>query len=114
MKRLLLLLILPLSACSLLDSGKTVPDSGAGSSGVRYICNSGEPIYINYRENGISLRYRRNTHHLKIADSVSGARYTGDGLVWWNMGPENTLYKLAEKNGTGEKLETCKEAPRKK
>jgi len=114
MKRLMFLLILPLSACSLFDSGKTVPDSGAGSSGVRYICDSGEPVYINYRENGISLRYRRKTHHLKIAGSSSGARYAGDDLVWWNKGSENTLHKLAEKNNTGEKLETCREAPRKR
>lgn len=113
MKRLLFLLILPLAACTVTDSRKT-PDSGAGSSGVRYICDSGEPVYINYRENGISLRYKGQTHRLKIAVSASGARYAGDSLVWWNKGSENTLYKLAGKDDTGAMLESCKEAPHKK
>ena len=113
MKRLLLLLALPLAACTVTDSGKT-PDSGAGSSGVRYICDSGESVYINYRENGLSLRYKGQNHRLKIAVSASGARYTGDGLVWWNKGDENTLYKLSGKDDTGNKLESCREAPRKK
>ena len=108
MKRLLFLLILPLAACTVTDSGKA-PRSGAGSSSVKYICDSGKPIYINYLENGLSLRYKGQTHRLKIASSASGARYTGDGLVWWNKGKENTLYKLVGQDETGNMLESCKE-----
>lgn len=113
MKRLLLLLALPLAACTLTDSTKT-PDSGAGTSSVRYVCDSGEPVYINYRENGLSLRYKGKDHRLKIAVSASGARYTGDGLVWWNKRDENTLYKLVGKDDTGDRLESCREARTKK
>jgi len=107
MKRLLFLLALPLAACTMIESIKT-PRSGAGS--VKYLCDSGTPVYINYQENGLLLRYKGKNHRLKIAPSASGARYAGDGLVWWNNGPENTLYRLVGEDDTGDRLENCKEA----
>jgi membrane-bound inhibitor of C-type lysozyme len=113
MKRLLLLPMLSLAACTMTGPGK-IPDSGAGSGNVRYVCDSGEAVYVNYRENGISLRYRGRTHRLKIAVSASGARYAGDGLIWWNKGAENTLYKLIGKDDIGDRLESCREPPRKR
>ena len=106
MKRLLFLLILSLSACTMTDFGKT-PRSATAS--VKYLCDSGTSVYINYQENGLSLRYKGKNHRLKIASSASGARYAGDGLVWWNKGSENTLYKLVGKDDTGDRLENCKE-----
>lgn len=108
MKRLIPFLFLPLAACSLMDSG-TSSQSVAGSSGARYICDSGEQVYVRFHENGLSLRYKGRDHQLKIAASASGARYAGDGLVWWNKGAENTMFKLAGKNDTGDKLESCRE-----
>lgn len=109
MKRFLMLFLIPLTACTLTDSGKT-SQPGAASSGVRYICESGKSADVHYGENGLSLRYRGKTHHLKIARSASGARYVGDGLVWWNKGNENTLFQSLGEEDTGDRLDSCKEA----
>lgn len=108
MKRLLVILTLPLAACTLTTPSQT-PSSDAPSNRVRYMCNSGQPIDITYQDDSIRLRYRGKNHHLTTAISASGARYAGDGLVWWNKGPENRLYKLLGKEGTGDMLENCRE-----
>ncbi|MCM1512327.1 MAG: MliC family protein [Oxalobacter formigenes] len=102
------ILVLFLAACSQTASRKT-PASHAPANRVRYVCDSGKPIDIIYRNNGILLRYREKNHHLKTAISASGARYTGNGLVWWNKGAENRLYKLVGKEGTGDLMENCRE-----
>ncbi|MDR0933821.1 MAG: MliC family protein [Burkholderiaceae bacterium] len=118
MKRLSCILVLLLAACGTLpDSGKSSSgesDRTSASSGFNYICDSGARININYQENGLLLRYKGKTHRLKAAVSASGARYAGDGLVWWNKGKENTLFKLTGTDDTGDALESCKEVKRKK
>ncbi|MCM1129085.1 MAG: MliC family protein [Alistipes senegalensis] len=109
MKRLpFVTLILLLAACSQTASRKT-PSPDSPTNRVRYVCDSGRPIDITYRNNGILLRYREKNHHLKTAISASGARYAGNGLVWWNKGTENRLYKLVGTEGTGDLMENCRE-----
>ena len=120
MKFLLVLLTLFISACTVMEPARA-PDTGTVPAApvtprvapeapiARYLCNSGETVAIRFRENGLALRYRNKTHRLVISESASGARYVGDGLVWWNKGVENTLYTLVNNTDTGELLEKCRE-----
>lgn len=107
MKRLLVILALFLAACTLLTPKQTPADTL--SNRIRYICNSGRPIDVTYQKDRILLRYKEKNHLLGVAISVGSARYAGDGLIWWNKGTENRLYKLLGKEGTGELLENCRE-----
>lgn len=115
MKRLpfILALALFLAACTQTASRKTLPHD-TPSNRIRYLCDSGKPIDITYRGDSILLRYREKNHRLKTAISASGARHAGDGLVWWNKGTENRLYKLLGQEGTGDMLENCREIPGKR
>lgn len=108
MKRLFIILALFLAACTQTASRKPAI-SDTQTNRIRYVCDSGRPIDITYYNNGILLRYREKNYRLKTAISASGARYAGDGLVWWNKGTENRLYTLVGKEGTGSQLENCRE-----
>ena len=118
MKFLLVLFTLFISACTVMEPARTpgsatpppdAPRAVPERPIARYVCNSGETVAIRFRENELALRYRQKTHRLSISESASGARYTGDGLVWWNKGMENTLYTLINGTDTGELLEKCRE-----
>ena len=121
MKFLLVLLALFISACTVMEppgrpapvvTPSVTPKVTPESRVVRYTCDSGETVSILFRENELALRYKLKNHRLRISESASGARYIGDGIVWWNKGMENSLYTLIDNTDTGELLEKCREVVR--
>lgn len=95
MKRLFLIALFLLSACSLFEPPFK---SGAEGGDVHYICDSNRTIVVRYKPNGVILEYEGVKHRLKYIRSTSGARYVGDTLIWWNNGSENLLYQREDES----------------
>ncbi len=79
-----------------------------------YRCESGRTITARYPDTETALiEHAGKTSTLRIAISASGARYVGDGLVWWTKGngpgAEGTLYRHEADDTAGEVLEYCTE-----
>ncbi|HMM54904.1 MAG TPA: MliC family protein [Candidatus Desulfobacillus sp.] len=80
-----------------------------------YRCESGRAITARYPDTETAvIEHAGKTSTLRIAISASGARYVGDGLVWWTKGSgpgaEGTLYRHEANDSAGEVLESCAEA----
>lgn len=76
-----------------------------------YECKSGTIIKTTPAgEETISLEMGSDTNTLTLAVSASGARYVGDGLVWWTkgsgVGSEGTLF-FDDVGNTGDMIESC-------
>ncbi|AWV89890.1 MliC family protein [Bradymonas sediminis] len=76
-----------------------------------YECKSGTIIKTTPAgEETISLEMGSDTNTLTLAVSASGARYVGDGLVWWTkgsgVGSEGTLF-FDDVGNTGDIIESC-------
>lgn len=89
--------LLLLTACS--QAPPTPQENVAAAEGAprhAYVCDDGSIISVAYPDReSADLRIGAETHRLAIARSASGARYTGDGLQWWNKGDEGTLAELS-------------------
>ena len=109
MKRLLLLLLLPLAACTTPDSNDfnqnllPLPENATS-----YQCDSGNRIIVTYNgSDKAELLYRQENITMDITRSASGARYAGEGLVWWSKGNDANLYMADNDNDTGRQIERC-------
>lgn len=111
MKRLFLLLVLPLAACSTLDSNDINQNLMPLPTGaVSYQCDSGNRIIATYPTTETAeIGYMQETILMQIAVSASGARYVGNGLVWWTKGQDGTLFRAVNVNETGDLVERCTE-----
>lgn len=113
MKRLLLLLLLPLAAC-------TTPDSNdfnqnllpLPQNATSYQCDSGNRIIVTYTgSDKAELLYRQEKIMMDITRSASGSRYAGEGFVWWIKGNDANLFMTNndkdKDNDTGKQIERC-------
>ena len=109
MKRLLLLLAaLPLVACTTTSNQLNQNLEPLPANAVSYQCDSGNRIIATYPDNETAqVKYMDDTYQMKIAISASGARYVGDGLVWWTKGNDASMYKALNNTDTGELIENC-------
>ena len=76
-----------------------------------YTCESGRLITATYfvDDDRASVSYQDETVQMNIAISASGARYIGEGWVWWTRGTtEGSLFRATESGDTGELLESCR------
>lgn len=109
MKRLLLLLSIPLAACSTPDSNdinqNLLPLPLKATS---YQCDSGNRIIATYpsTENA-DILYKQEKILMKTTISASGTRYMGEDFVWWTKGQDGTLFKADTSQETGDLLERC-------
>ena len=109
MKRLLLLLLLPLAACTTPDSNDfnhnllPLPENATS-----YQCDSGNRIIVTYTgSDKAELLYRQEKIAMDITRSASGARYADEGLVWWIKGNDANLFMADKDNDTGKQIERC-------
>ena len=108
MKRLLLLLLLPLAACTTPDSNDfnqnllPLPENATS-----YQCDSGNRIVTYTGSDKAELLYRQEKIAMDITRSASGARYAGEGLVWWIKGNDANLFMADKDNDTGKQIERC-------
>ena len=111
MKRLFLLLALPLVACSTPDSNDISQNLlPLPPKAVSYQCDSGNRIIVTYPTTETAeILYQQDEIPMQIAISASGARYVGGGLVWWTKGQDGTLFSAVGENETGDILERCTE-----
>ena len=73
-----------------------------------YTCESGFTLSAAYPGPELAqLRYRGQELTLQITPAASGARYTGDGLIWWIRGDEASLFRITDEGEIGERLELC-------
>lgn len=94
MRRVALLLPLALAGCSP-GSAPTAAAPERSTPWITYVCADGRTFQALYPDaNTARVRLAGREHTLKIAVSGSGARYAGDGLQWWNRGPEGMLATL--------------------
>lgn len=85
---------LALAACSP-GATPTDPPAERSTPWITYVCTDGRTFQALYPDAKTALvRLAGREHTLKIAVSGSGARYAGDGLQWWNRGPEGMLATL--------------------
>ena len=109
MKRLFLLLAaLPFVACTTTSNELNQNLEPLPAKAISYQCDSGNRIIVTYPDNETAeVKYMDDTYQMKIAISASGARYVGDGLVWWTKGNEASMYKAVNNTETGERIENC-------
>ncbi len=78
---------------------------------VVYRCASGRTVDAAFSRDGAIVRYAGQTQRMHVAISASGARYVGDGLVWWTKGSgpgsEGTLFREEPGAAAGAVLEAC-------
>ncbi len=111
MKRLFLLLALPLAACTTPDSNDLNQNlMPLPPNAVSYQCDSGNRIIVTYpTDETAEVTYQQQTVPMHIAISASGARYVGGGLVWWTKGQNGTLFTAINDNETGDIIDHCTE-----
>lgn len=110
-----LLLILTLASCSTPIRDQN-PNPGQSSPILftTYACTSGAVVEAAYPDSSTALlRYQGRERVMQIAVSASGARYVGNGLVWWTKGSgpgsEGTLFAHEpEDDVAGKLLEQCR------
>ena len=109
MKRLFLLLAaLPLVACTTTSNELNQNLEPLPAKAISYQCDSGNRIIVTYPTTDTAeVKYMDDKYQMKIAISASGARYVGDGLVWWTKGNEASMYKAVNNTETGEQIENC-------
>ncbi len=109
MKRLFLLLAaLPLVACTTTSNDLSQNLEPLPPKAISYQCDSGNRIIVTYPDNETAeVKYMGDKYAMKIAISASGARYVGDGLVWWTKGNDASMYKAVNHTETGDLIETC-------
>ena len=109
MKRLLLLLLLPLAACSTPDNNDINQNLlPLPPKAISYQCDSGNRIIVTYpTTESAEILYTQEEIPMQIAVSASGARYTGEDLIWWTKGQDGTLFKVDTNQETGDLLERC-------
>lgn len=114
MKRLFLLLAaLPLVACTTTSNELNQNLEPLPAKAISYQCDSGNRIIVTYPANETAeVKYMGDMYPMTIAISASGARYVGDGLVWWTKGNEGSMYKAIDNTETGELIENCTEVLR--
>jgi membrane-bound inhibitor of C-type lysozyme len=95
------------------------PAGPAGTeSGIRlpaehvvYRCVSGSTVDAAFTHDSAIVHYAGRTHRLGQAISASGARFVGDGLVWWTKGSgpgsHGWLYRADPDAAAGAPLEDC-------
>ena len=108
MKRLWLLLLLPLAACTTPDSNDMTQNLlPLPADATSYQCDSGNRIIVTYHKNDTAtLSYLQKDYTMEMAMSASGVRYVGNGLVWWTKGQEGFLFDDNKKD-EGELIENC-------
>lgn len=78
---------------------------------VVYRCASGRTVEAAFSGDSAIVRYAGQTQRMHVAISASGARYVGDGLVWWTKGSgpgsEGTLFREEPGAAAGAVLEAC-------
>lgn len=82
-----------------------------------YQCSGGGTIQASYPSTSTAVvTYDGRTYHMNIAISASGARYVGEGLVWWTKGTgpgaEGTLYRHGPGDTMDAVLEICAQTDR--
>ncbi len=78
----------------------------------RYRCESGRTIeVVQLTDDRVVVNYDGTPHEMESAVSASGARYVGDGHVWWGKGSgtgsEMTLFSALPDGSTGDEIEVC-------
>lgn len=109
-----LLLTFMLAGCStpIWDQNSS-PGQSSPPSFTTYACTSGAVVEAAYPDSSTALlRYQGRERVLQIAVSASGARYVGNGLVWWTKGSgpgsEGMLFvHEPEDDVAGKLLEQC-------
>ncbi|MBU2151226.1 MAG: MliC family protein [Alphaproteobacteria bacterium] len=94
---LFLIPLLALAACSKPDApiSPTSEPKTVSIPWVHYVCSDGRTVSALYTDSQTAqLKLGGSTHLLKVAQSGSGARYTGDALQWWTKGDEGMLAPL--------------------
>ena len=78
---------------------------------VSYRCASGREVEAAFSADHAIVRYAGRSHRMNVARSGSGARYVGDGLVWWTKGrgpgSDGTLFREDPDAASGAVLESC-------
>ncbi len=92
------------------DTSAGIGDVGVGP--LSYQCLSGGEIVASYPSDSTAVvEYDDQTFQMTIAISASGARYVGDGFVWWTKGSgagsDGTLYHDDPEGAAGELMEQC-------
>jgi membrane-bound inhibitor of C-type lysozyme len=99
----------PAPAVAVPASVTAAPQQSVGDT-YAYTCESGKRIVATYfvDEDRAVISYHDKTVQMNIAISASGARYLGEGWVWWTRGTtEASLFRATESGDTGEMLESC-------
>lgn len=116
-RSLLLALLVVLAGCQSSEpkEGATggVGDVGVGS--LTYQCLSGATVHATYPSDSTAVvEYDDQTLRMTVAISASGARYVGDGFVWWTKGSgpgsDGTLYHEDPDGAAGELVEQCQQS----
>lgn len=85
-------LLLTAPALLLAACQASLPPAPAAANTSRYACDDGRTVQASYPDTDTAvLTLDRQTHHLHVAVSASGARYAGDGLQWWTRGMHEAL-----------------------
>ena len=104
MKRLLLLLLLPLAAC-------TTPDSNDFNQNLLPLPQNATSYQCDSGNDKAELLYRQEKIMMDITRSASGSRYAGEGFVWWIKGNDANLFMANndkdKDNDTGKQIERC-------
>jgi membrane-bound inhibitor of C-type lysozyme len=91
------------------DDTLAAPTADAAATAT-YACDTGATIEVSYEADRATVRYEGRDLAMQSSAAASGARYVGDGYVWWSRGSgedaEGTLYRDA--NGEpGETVASC-------
>jgi membrane-bound inhibitor of C-type lysozyme len=86
---------------------------GTPDTGLDYVCSDGVPVFVRYTEDGpegpgAEVTRAGQTVIMRAAASASGAKFTGETLVWWSKGNEAMLL-TPEVNGKDKLIATCRE-----
>ena len=112
--------VAPKGPSTKIPSTKSQGDSGRGtlvrkpttteSLSINYACESGYSLRVSYPDNDTAIvEYEGDIVQLASTVSGSGARYSGDGWVWWTQGDAGTLYRQANENAPEVPQESCVE-----
>ncbi|MGA4608439.1 MliC family protein [Pseudoalteromonas maricaloris] len=63
----------------------------------RYQCDNDSVIKVDYNDSDkATVHFNEQVVKMKIARSASGAKYQGDGFVWWTKNDEGMLLRQEE------------------
>lgn len=114
MRIAILVLLIAATSCGHHRRHRHVTPCNNSDCDFTYRCESGEAIEAAYPTTSTAIvEYKGETYRMEVARSASGARYIGDGLVWWTKGTgsgaEGSLFRAEGDDETGELVEQCEE-----